>query len=51
VTSKSQANAGQEQAPAMRREDTQESERHGVWVVDGAIRKLGWFFREQFLMD
>lgn len=35
----------------MRRGDTQDPERHGVWVVDGAIQKLGWFFREQFLMD
>ena len=36
----------------MRRGDTQDPERYGVWVVDGIIsRKLGWFFREQFLMD
>ncbi len=35
----------------MRRGDTQEPERHGVWVVDGAIQKLGWFFREQSIMD
>ena len=35
----------------MRRGDTQDPERHAVWVVDGAIQKLGWFFREQFLMD
>ena len=35
----------------MRRGDTQKPERHGVWVVDGAIQKLGWFFREQAIMD
>jgi len=36
----------------MRRGDTQPPERHAVWVVDGIIsHKLGWFFREQFLMD
>ena len=52
VTAKSQASAGHEQAPGMRRGDTQDPERHGVWVVDGIISgKLGWFFREQFLMD
>jgi hypothetical protein len=51
VTSKSQVGGGQEQAPGMRRGDTQDPERHGVWVVDGAIQRLGWFFREQFLMD
>lgn len=35
----------------MRRGDTQKPERHGVWVVDGAIQKLGWFFREQPILD
>ena len=35
----------------MRRGDTQKPERHGVWVVDGAIQELGWFFREQPILD
>ena len=35
----------------MRRGDTQKPERHGVWVVDGAIQQLGWFFREQSILD
>jgi hypothetical protein len=35
----------------MRRGTTQDPERHGVWVVDGAIRQLGWFFREQPVLD
>lgn len=52
MISKSQTSAGQEKAPGMRRGETQGPERHGVWVVDGIISgKLGWFFREQVLMD
>lgn len=55
MTSKSQGRskkkAKKQQAPGMRRGDTQKPERHGVWVVDGAIQKLGWFFREQPILD
>ena len=48
---RSKKKAKKKQAPGMRRGDTQKPERHGVWVVDGAIQKLGWFFREQPILD
>lgn len=35
----------------MRRGGTQNPERHGLWVVDGVIQQLGWFFREQPILD
>ena len=51
VTSDSPGGEEQGRAPGMYRGDTQPPERRGVWVVDGVIQDLGWFFREQPVLD